>query len=128
MTLENWESSIDQIPPLPDPNWKTPCNRQGGGSCEDSQPQCFCDFELRATDPNLTVDDAFSLAIEMENSEINAIYGRPTRALHSSKYLLKRKIATFLPNHLDHVIEEARKFGVSGTILKEAKRPKKTLA
>jgi rubrerythrin len=86
------------------------------------------DIEHRAAAPTLKVDDAFCLAIEMENSEINSIYGRLTTALHSSRYLLQRKIVTSLPNHVDNIVKEARRFGVSETILKEAKRPKKTPA
>ena len=86
------------------------------------------DFEHRAAESKITVDEAFSLAIEMESSEINAIYGCLTTALHNSAYLLKRKIATFLPNHVDNLLAEARKFGVSVSILREAKHLKKTPA
>lgn len=86
------------------------------------------DLEQRATESQLTVDEAFSLAIEMESSEINAIYGRLTTVLHNSTYLLKRKIATLLPNHVDGLIAEARKFGVRNTLLREVIQSNKTPA
>jgi rubrerythrin len=73
----------------------------------------FEGIERRAADSNLTLRQAFSLAIEMEASEINTIYCNLTTALHNSTYLLRRKIATSLPNHIDELIAAARKFGVN---------------
>jgi rubrerythrin len=72
----------------------------------------FDRIERRAHDTHLTLDDAFSLAVEMEASEINMIYCSLTMALHNSTYLLRRKIATALPNHVDELIAAARRFGV----------------
>jgi rubrerythrin len=82
----------------------------------------FIDLEKRAADPTLTKEQAFSIAIEMESSEINAVFGRLTAALHDSTYLTKRKIATFVPNHLDVLINAARKFGVGDRVLRQAGR------
>jgi hypothetical protein len=77
----------------------------------------FESLERRARDPNLTIEQAFSIAVELEASEINAIYCRLTVPLHKSMYLLRRKIATMVPNHIDELIESARKFGVGETAL-----------
>jgi hypothetical protein len=84
----------------------------------------FGELEKRAADPKLTVEGAYALAVEMESSEINAIYGHLTTTLHNSLYLLRRKIATSLPNHVDGLIESARKFGVDEEALRELKRIK----
>src|SRR5262245_37683856 len=47
-------------------------------------------LEKRTADPELTIQQAFSLAIELEASEINTIYSDLTTALHASTYLLRR--------------------------------------
>jgi Rubrerythrin len=78
----------------------------------------------RAADPNLTPEEAFSMAIEMESSEINAIYCRLTTTLHSSMYLLRRKIAASLPNHIDELLLAARKVGLGDDALQELHRVK----
>jgi hypothetical protein len=88
----------------------------------------FTNIERRASQSNLNLDEAFSLAIEIETSEINAIHCRLTSGLHRSTYLLKKKLATFLPNHVGKLITEAEKFGVGANLLREANRLKKTLA
>jgi len=85
----------------------------------------FKRLEKRATDPKLTAEEAFSLAIELEASEINAIYCYLTTTLHTSMYLLRRKIVTSMPNHVDELIVAARKFGVGNQALKELDRAKK---
>src|SRR4030095_8918090 len=55
---------------------------------------------------------------------VNAIYCHLTKALHSSPYLLKRKIATFVPNHMDS-LAAARSFGVGDQMLNQANRLRK---
>ena len=84
----------------------------------------FANFEKRVADPNLTIEQAFALAVAMEASEINAIYCNLTSTLHSSMYLLRRKIATSVPNHVDELIEAARKFGVREDVLENLNRVK----
>jgi rubrerythrin len=88
----------------------------------------FKELEKRAADPNLTVDEAFTLAIELERSQMNAIYCRLTTSVHTSAYLVKRKIATFVPNHVDSLLAAARKFGATAKVLKDADRLKKSCA
>jgi hypothetical protein len=79
----------------------------------------FEGLEKSAADPNLTLAEAFSLAIEMEASEINTVYCCLTDSLHVSTYLLRRKIATTLPDHIAELITAARKFGVSEDVLQK---------
>jgi hypothetical protein len=88
----------------------------------------FESLENRAHDPGLTAEDAFSLAIRLEASEINAIYCHLTLPVHSSFYLLRRKIATSVPNHIDQLVEAARTFGVGETALEELNRIKEHCA
>jgi rubrerythrin len=78
-------------------------------------------LEERAANPKLTVKQAFSLAIELESSEINAIYSQLTTALHNSPYLVKRKIATLIPHHMEKLIAAGRKFGVAEKSLRQAR-------
>ena len=85
----------------------------------------FKRLEKRAADPSLTVEDAFLLAVELESSEVNAIYCYLTTTLHRSMYLLRRKIAITLPDHVDELLAAARKFGVGNHALKELNRLKK---
>ena len=85
----------------------------------------FKNLEKRAANKKLTVEESFSLAIELESSEVNAIYCHLTKALHSSPYLLKRKIATFVPNHIDGLVAAACRFGVGDQVLEQANRLRK---
>jgi hypothetical protein len=85
----------------------------------------FAGLEKRAADPKLDVKAAFALALEMESSELNAIYCNLTSTLHNSLYLLRRKIAASLPNHIDELIASARKFGVPDEALRELTDVKK---
>ena len=85
----------------------------------------FDRLDRRAADANLTLEEAFSLAIELEASEINAIYCNLTTALHNSTYLLRRKIATSLPNHIDELVTAARQFGVNEDVLSQLNIAKK---
>jgi hypothetical protein len=84
----------------------------------------FKRIERRAADPNLTVEEAFLLAVELETSEINVIYCHLTTGLHRSMYLLRRKIVTSLPDHVDELLEAAPKFGVGPDTLNELNRLK----
>jgi rubrerythrin len=74
-----------------------------------------------ASNPDLTVDASFQIALQLEKSEVNALYDKLTKPMHTSAYLLRRKIATSLPDHLEHLIQEARRFGVPEEALKELK-------
>jgi rubrerythrin len=79
----------------------------------------FQRIEKRTADPNLSSPEAFALAIEMEASEINTIYCYLTTTLHNSMYLLRRKIATLVPNHVDELMAAATKSGIGQDVLKK---------
>jgi rubrerythrin len=83
--------------------------------------QLFARLSKEATSPGLSTESAFKIAAVMETSEINTIYDRLTTPVHPSMYLLRRKIAT-MQNHIGHVLQEARKFNVSETTIKELER------
>jgi len=88
----------------------------------------FQRLEKSAADPNISVEDALALAIEMEASELNAIYCNLTTPLHRSAYLLHRKVATSIPNHIDELIAAATKFGLGADRIKELLRVKDNCA
>jgi rubrerythrin len=79
----------------------------------------FDNLLKRASDPHLTVADAFRIATELESSEANAIYDRLTKPVHSSMYLLRRKVATMLPDHVGHLLKEACKCNVPEETVRE---------
>jgi hypothetical protein len=85
----------------------------------------FKRLEKRAQAHDISTKEAFRLAIELEYSEMNAIYCHLTTPVHNTTYLLKRKIATFVPNHLAGLLTAARRFGVGDAAIKELERLKK---
>ena len=76
----------------------------------------------RASEPDLSEADAFRIAAEMETSEINAIYDHLTTPVHSSLYLLRRKLATTLPDHVGSLFRQACKCDVGEETLKVLER------
>jgi len=84
----------------------------------------FEKLEQRGNHPALTKEEAFTMAIELESSEINSIYCHLTLPLHSSTYLLRRKIQASLPNHVDELLAAARKFGVAEATLRKLQEAK----
>jgi hypothetical protein len=72
----------------------------------------FASLRRRAADPDLTAGEAFEIATELETSEVNAIYCTLTTPVHGSMYLLRRKIMTSMPDHVERLAREGRKHGV----------------
>jgi rubrerythrin len=72
----------------------------------------FLALKKRANNPGLSAREAFEIAMGLETSEINAIYSHLTTPVHNSMYLLRRKVMTSLPDHVDKLAREARKHGV----------------
>ena len=79
----------------------------------------FQEIEKRATAGRLTKDEAFTLAAELEGSEVNAIYCCLTTPLHESLYLLKKKIASSPFDHIGQLIAAGKKFNVSPATIKK---------
>src|SRR5688572_29891378 len=77
----------------------------------------FAKLELRAAAPDLTVDDAFLIAGDLEASEINSIYTQLISPIQGPWYIMRKKIESSIPHHMDELIDGARRFGVSESTL-----------
>jgi len=73
----------------------------------------FKDIEQKAGQLNLSVDDAFLIAGELESSELNAIYTRLVGPVKGTPYIMRKKIETLGVNHMQSLIRGARKFQIS---------------
>jgi rubrerythrin len=82
----------------------------------------FDNLRRRAAKPDVSVEEAFKIATLMEASEVNDIYGHLTTPVHASMYLLRRKLATTLPDHVGNLYKEARKHNVPEETLEELER------
>ena len=100
-----------------------------GGRVERSSA-LFRSLEKRASNPSLTINDAFAIAAELETSEVNDIYTHLTSTLHTSMYLWRRRIALSLPSHLCAIVAAAKKFNVDSKIVRKLERlaPKRPAA
>jgi hypothetical protein len=70
-------------------------------------------LEERAGRPDLSVDDAFLIAAELEGSEINDVYAGVVRPIQGTWYIMRKKIETLVSDHTRSLVEAARKFGAS---------------
>ena len=70
-------------------------------------------LQERANAKTISIDDAFLIATELEASEINSIYARLIRPVRGTPYILRKKIETLGPDHLQSLIRGARRFGVT---------------
>jgi hypothetical protein len=73
----------------------------------------FGGLEKRAAQKDLSVDDAFLIAAELEGSEVNDIYARVIGPIQGTRYIMRKKIETLIPDHMQTLIRGARKFEVS---------------
>jgi len=81
----------------------------------------FFRLKKEAANPELSMEESFRIALQLERSEVNTLYDYLTKPMHVSPYLLRRKIATSLPDHLEQLLQEARRFNVAEEALKEFK-------
>jgi hypothetical protein len=77
----------------------------------------FRNLEVRVARPELSIDDAFMIAAELEGSEINAIYEHFLRPTHGTPYFIRKKIETLGVNHPRILAQAAKRFGVSAPVL-----------
>ena len=75
------------------------------------------ELHKKADNRNLSVDDAFLIAAQIEASEINGIYSRLIGPVRGTPYIMRRKIQSLGSDHLQVLIRGARKFKVSGTAM-----------
>ena len=81
----------------------------------------FSRLTKEASNPDLSVEESFRIAVQLEKSEVNLLYDHLTKPIHGSPYLLRRKIAISLPDHLENLLQEARRFSVAEETLRELK-------
>ena len=60
----------------------------------------FGSLEERAAAPNLSADEAFLIAANLEASEINSVYTRLINPIHGPWHIMRKKIETSLPGHM----------------------------
>jgi hypothetical protein len=75
------------------------------------------ELEERVKQTDLSVNEAFLIAAELEASELNSIYARMVRPIEGTWYIVRKKIETLIPGHTERLLRNARKFGVSGPVM-----------
>jgi len=73
----------------------------------------FHALEARVAAPDLSVDDAFQIALELESSEINDVYSRLTAPIQGPAHVMQRKMDLSVGNHFQKLHEAAVRFGAS---------------
>ena len=76
----------------------------------------FRRLEARLAEPQLTLDDAFEIAIELETSEINDVYSRLTAPIQGPAHVMRKKVELSIAGHFDRLSEAASKFSASPEI------------
>ncbi|HEX4997958.1 MAG TPA: hypothetical protein VFY29_07020 [Terriglobia bacterium] len=71
--------------------------------------------------PDLSIEEAFRIAVELERSEFNGIYDRLSTPAHDSLYLFRRKVIS-LSSHLEEILKHARDLNVSDLAISELER------
>jgi rubrerythrin len=76
----------------------------------------FRRLEARLCEPKLRVDDAFEMAIELETSEINDVYGRLTAPIDGPAHVMRKKMELSVAGHFERLSQAASKFHASPAI------------
>jgi rubrerythrin len=76
----------------------------------------FRQLETRLARPELTVDDAFDMAIELESSEINDVYSKLTAPIQGPAHVMRKKMELSVAGHFEKLQEAASKFNASPSI------------
>jgi hypothetical protein len=79
--------------------------------------QTLSNLEERAGRENLSVDDAFLIAAELEGSEINDVYAGVIKPIEGTLHIMRKKAETLVSGHMQTVIKAAHQFGVSAPML-----------
>ena len=66
--------------------------------------------------PDLTIDEAFEVAIELEASEINDIYKNLTYHIDGPAYIVRKKLELSEENHFERLKDSVVRFGVSSSV------------
>jgi hypothetical protein len=75
------------------------------------------DLEARASRRDLTIDEAFLIAGELEASELSGLYTRLVASIQGTDYIIRKKIETLIPDHMQSLLDGAEKFGVSEPVM-----------
>ena len=76
----------------------------------------FKQLSQKIASPDLGIDDAFEVAIELESSEINDIYSNLTANVEGPWHVIRKKIELSMDNHFEKLRAAAIRFGVSPVI------------
>ena len=76
----------------------------------------YSKLETEIAAPDLTLDDAFDIAIRLESSEINDIYSKLTGPIDGPDHVLRKKMELSVDSHFEKLYAAARGFGASVTI------------
>jgi rubrerythrin len=76
----------------------------------------FRRLEARLAEPELALDDAFEMALELETSEINDVYSRLTAPIQGPAHVMRKKMELSLAGHFDRLSDAATKFHASPAI------------
>ena len=76
----------------------------------------FRRLEDRLAAPQLTLDDAFAMAIELESSEINDVYSQLTAPIQGPAHVMRKKVELAMAGHFQRLYEAAWQFKVSPLI------------
>ena len=75
------------------------------------------DLEERSNAIDLSRDQAFQIAAELEASEINEVFGAVVKPVEGTWHIIRKKIETLQSPHLGTLADAARRFGVSAPTL-----------
>jgi hypothetical protein len=73
----------------------------------------YSKLEKRIAGPALTLNDAFDIAIRLESSEINDVYGRLTAPIEGPDHILRKKMELSVDTHFEKLYQASRTFGTS---------------
>ena len=76
----------------------------------------FQRLESRIAAPELTLNDAFDVAIELESSEINDVYSKLTAPIEGPAHIMRKKMELSVGEHFQRLHEAARRFGAAPEI------------
>src|SRR5262249_18330395 len=76
----------------------------------------------KVAEPDLTISDAFSVAIELEASEINEIYRTLTAHIDGPWHVIRKKIEFSEENHVQRLKNAVLRYGVSPAVQEQLAR------
>jgi hypothetical protein len=78
----------------------------------------FQRLEDRLAAPQLALDDAFEMAVELETSEINDVYSRLTAPIQGPAHVMRKKMQLSVAGHFERLSKAASTFHASPVIQK----------